>query len=48
MTSSGLLNVSKKQIALKLSPIQVTILASIVDAEAIYNKEMPTIAGLVP
>ncbi|RZK58155.1 MAG: endolytic transglycosylase MltG [Pedobacter sp.] len=32
--------------ALNLSPIQVSILASIVDAEALYDKEMPTIAGL--
>lgn len=31
---------------LKLTPIQVTILASIVDWEALYDKEMPTIAGL--
>ncbi len=31
---------------LNLSPIQVTILASIVDAEALYDKEMPIIAGL--
>src|SRR5690606_26567431 len=31
---------------LQLSPIQVTILASIVDAEALYDSEMPTIAGL--
>lgn len=36
----------QKAAALKLSPIQVTILASIVDAEALYDKEMPTIAGL--
>ncbi len=32
--------------ALKLSPIEVSILASIVDAEALFDKEMPTIAGL--
>lgn len=32
--------------ALNLSPIQVSILASIVDAEAIFDKEMPIIAGL--
>jgi UPF0755 protein len=32
--------------ALNLSPIQVTILASIVDAEALFDKEMPIIAGL--
>jgi UPF0755 protein len=31
---------------LKLSPIEVSILASIVDYEALYDKEMPTIAGL--
>ncbi len=36
----------QKAEALKMNPIQVTILASIVDAEAIYNNEMPTIAGL--
>ncbi|MES2419371.1 MAG: endolytic transglycosylase MltG [Bacteroidota bacterium] len=29
-----------------LNPIQATILASIVDAEALYDKEMPIIAGL--
>ena len=29
-----------------LTPIQASILASIVDAEALYNDEMPTIAGL--
>lgn len=32
--------------ALGLDPIKVTVLASIVDAEALYDKEMPTIAGL--
>jgi UPF0755 protein len=32
--------------AIGLSPIQVSILASIVDAEAVYDDEMPTIAGL--
>lgn len=32
--------------ALKLTPIQVSILASIVDGEALYDKEMPIIAGL--
>jgi UPF0755 protein len=32
--------------ALNLDPIKATILASIVDAEALYDKEMPTIAGL--
>ncbi len=31
---------------LNLTPIQATILASIVDWEALYDKEMPTIAGL--
>lgn len=36
----------QKATALNLSPIQVSILASIVDAEALYDKEMPTIAGL--
>lgn len=36
----------QKAAALNLSPIQVTILASIVDAEALYDKEMPIIAGL--
>ncbi len=36
----------RKAAALNLSPIQVTILASIVDSEALYDKEMPTIAGL--
>jgi UPF0755 protein len=32
--------------AINLSPIQVSILASIVDAEALHDDEMPTIAGL--
>ena len=36
----------KKAAALNLTPIQVSILASIVDAEALYDKEMPIIAGL--
>ncbi|MET4080074.1 UPF0755 protein [Pedobacter sp. UYP30] len=36
----------KKAASLNLSPIQVTILASIVDGEALYDKEMPIIAGL--
>lgn len=36
----------QKAAALNLTPIQVAILASIVDAEALYNKEMPVIAGL--
>lgn len=35
-----------KALALNLDPIQVTILASIVDAEALHDDEMPTIAGL--
>lgn len=35
-----------KAAALNLTPIQVSILASIVDAEALYDKEMPIIAGL--
>jgi UPF0755 protein len=41
-------NAARKQkaAALNLSPQQVTILASIVDGEAIYDKEMPVIAGL--
>jgi UPF0755 protein len=36
----------KKAAALNLTPIQVSILASIVDAEALYDREMPIIAGL--
>jgi UPF0755 protein len=36
----------KKAEALNLTPIQVSVLASIVDGEAIYDKEMPIIAGL--
>lgn len=36
----------QKAAALNLTPIQVYILASIVDSEALYDKEMPTIAGL--
>lgn len=36
----------RKAAALNLSPVQVSILASIVDAEALYDKEMPIIAGL--
>ncbi|MEJ5994973.1 endolytic transglycosylase MltG [Pedobacter sp. Du54] len=41
-------NTERKQKAAKLNltPIQVSILASIVDAEALYDKEMPIIAGL--
>ncbi len=35
-----------KAAALNLDPIKTTILASIVDAEALYDREMPTIAGL--
>jgi UPF0755 protein len=36
----------QKADAINLSPIQVSILASIVDAEALHDDEMPTIAGL--
>ncbi len=36
----------EKAKAAGLTPIQVSILASIVDAEALHNDEMPTIAGL--
>lgn len=36
----------KKAERLKMTPIEVSILASIVDAEALFDKEMPTIAGL--
>jgi UPF0755 protein len=36
----------QKAAALNLSPQQVTVLASIVDGEALYDKEMPIIAGL--
>jgi UPF0755 protein len=36
----------QKAAALNLTPIQVSILASIVDAEALYDKEMPIIADL--
>jgi UPF0755 protein len=36
----------QKAAAIGLSPIQVSILASIVDAEALHDDEMPTIAGL--
>ena len=32
--------------AINLTPIQVSILASVVDAEALHDDEMPTIAGL--
>ncbi len=36
----------QKAAKLNLTPIQVSILASIVDSEALYDKEMPIIAGL--
>jgi len=36
----------QKAAALNLSPIKVSILASIVDAEALHDNEMPTVAGL--
>lgn len=36
----------RKAEALNLTPVQVSILASIVDAEALFDKEMPIIAGL--
>ncbi len=36
----------EKAAALKLNPTEATILASIVDAEALFDREMPTIAGL--
>lgn len=37
----------KQQAAeINLSPVQVSVLASIVDAEALHDDEMPTIAGL--
>ncbi|WP_129714680.1 endolytic transglycosylase MltG [Pedobacter sp. SYP-B3415] len=36
----------QKAKALNLTPVQVSILASIVDAEALFDKEMPIIAGL--
>jgi UPF0755 protein len=36
----------EKAAALNLDPVQVSVLASIVDAEALYDKEMPIIAGL--
>jgi UPF0755 protein len=35
-----------KAAKLNLTPIEVSILASIVDSEALYDKEMPVIAGL--
>ena len=36
----------QKAAAINLSPIQVSVLASIVDAEALHDDEMPIIAGL--
>lgn len=36
----------QKAAAINLTPVQVSILASIVDAEALHDDEMPTIAGL--
>ena len=36
----------QKAAALNLTPMEVTVLASIVDGEALYDKEMPIIAGL--
>jgi UPF0755 protein len=36
----------QKAAAINLSPVEVSILASIVDAEALHDDEMPTIAGL--
>ena len=36
----------QKAAAINLTPIQVSVLASIVDAEALHDDEMPTIAGL--
>ncbi len=36
----------QKAKALNLTPVEVIILASIVDSEALYDKEMPIIAGL--
>ena len=36
----------QKAAAIDLTPVQVSILASIVDAEALHDAEMPTIAGL--
>lgn len=36
----------QKAAALNLNPAQVSVLASIVDAEALHDDEMPTIAGL--
>lgn len=36
----------QKAAAINLSPVQVSVLASIVDAEALHDDEMPTVAGL--
>ena len=36
----------QKAAAINLSPVQVSVLASIVDAEALHDDEMPIIAGL--
>ncbi|MEO8884488.1 MAG: endolytic transglycosylase MltG [Mucilaginibacter sp.] len=36
----------QKAAAINLTPVQVSILASIVDGEALHDDEMPTIAGL--
>ncbi len=36
----------QKATAINLTPVEVSILASIVDAEALHDEEMPTIAGL--
>ena len=36
----------QKAAAINLTPVQVSVLASIVDAEALHDDEMPTIAGL--
>ncbi|HET8830226.1 MAG TPA: endolytic transglycosylase MltG [Pelobium sp.] len=36
----------QKAVALDISPQEVTVLASIVDSEALMDEEMPTIAGL--
>lgn len=36
----------QKAAAINLSPVQVSILASIVDAEALHDDEMPAVAGL--
>jgi UPF0755 protein len=36
----------QRAVEINLSPVQVSVLASIVDAEALHDDEMPTIAGL--